>query len=112
MPDAAPASPQHAPQEPATAPAFGTFSGVVRPILLTVLGAMLYLREGWLVGDLGLVGALAVMAAAITITGTTALSLASIASNVRVKPSGAFAIIAQALGLEAGGAIGIPLYIA
>lgn len=91
---------------------FGTFSGVFRPVTLTVLGAMLYLREGWLVGEAGLLGALLVIAAAATITGTTAMALASIASNVRVRPGGAFAIIAQALGLEAGGAIGVPLYIA
>jgi amino acid transporter len=91
---------------------FGTFSGVFRPVTLTVLGAMLYLREGWLVGELGLLGALLVMAIGAAITGTTAMSLASIASNVRVRPGGAFAIISQSLGLEAGGAIGIPLYIA
>jgi len=98
---------------PAAKPArFDTFSGVFRPVALTILGAMLYLREGWVVGEAGLLGALLVIAAAYAITGTTALSLASIASNVRVKPGGAFAIIAQALGLEAGGAIGIPLFIA
>ncbi|MCB9779593.1 MAG: hypothetical protein H6742_13600 [Alphaproteobacteria bacterium] len=91
---------------------FGTFAGVVRPVSLTILGAMLYLREGWLVGQAGVVGALAIIAAALAITGTTALSLSSLASNVRVKPGGAFAIISQALGLEAGGAIGVPLYIA
>jgi len=97
---------------PTTPPGFGTFAGVTRPIALTILGAMLYLREGWLVGEQGLLGALMVIAAACAITGTTSMSLASIASNVRVKPGGAFAIIAQALGLEAGGAIGVPLYIA
>jgi len=98
---------------PAAGPArFDTFSGVFRPVALTILGAMLYLREGWVVGEAGLLGALLVIAAAYAITGTTAMSLASIASNVRVKPGGAFAIIAMALGLEAGGAIGIPLFIA
>ena len=100
---------------PAPAPPprrFGTFAGVFRPVSLTILGAMLYLREGWLVGEAGVVGALLVIGAAYAITGTTALSLASIASNVRVRPGGAFAIIAQALGLEAGAAIGLPLYIA
>lgn len=91
---------------------FGTFTGVVRPVALTILGAMLYLREGWLVGQAGVVGSLMIIALAVSITGTTALSLASLASNVRVKPGGAFAIISQALGLEAGGAIGVPLYIA
>jgi amino acid transporter len=91
---------------------FGTFAGVFRPISLTILGAMLYLREGWLVGNAGLAGALFVILLATAITGATALSLASIATNVCVRPGGAFAIVSQALGLEAGGAIGVPLYIA
>lgn len=73
---------------------------------------MLYLRLGWLVGHAGLIGAIGVILAAYIITGTTAMSVSSIASNVRVRPGGAFAIIAGALGLEAGGAIGIPLFIA
>ena len=97
---------------PASSPDFGTFAGVFRPVVLTILGAMLYLREGWLVGEAGLAGALLVIVVGASITGLTAMSLASIASNVRVRPGGAFAIIAQALGLEAGGAIGVPLYIA
>ena len=91
---------------------FGTFGGVFRPIVLTILGAMLYLREGWLVGNNGLLGALLVISAAYAITGTTALSLSSIATNVRVAKGGPFAIVSRALGLEAGGAIGVPLYVA
>ena len=95
-----------------TSARFSTFTGVFRPVFLTILGAMLYLREGWLVGNCGLLGALFVILGGLLITGTTALSVSSIASNVPVRPGGAFAIIARALGLEAGGAIGIPLYIA
>ena len=91
---------------------FGTFAGVVRPGVLTVLGALLYLREGWLVGNAGLGGALMVIFAAFAITGSTALSVASIATNLRLRAGGAFAIISTALGLEAGGAIGVPLYLA
>ena len=90
---------------------FGTWLGVYRPTLLAILGGQLFLREGWLVGNAGLVGALAVILGAFLITGTTALSLSSIATNTRVKAGGPFAIIAQALGLEAGGAIGIPLFL-
>ncbi len=102
---------------PADAPSvgpvrFGTFAGVYRPVVLTILGALLYLREGWLVGNAGLGGALLVIAAAYTITGTTALSVSSIATNLRMRAGGAFAIISAALGLEAGGAIGVPLYLA
>jgi hypothetical protein len=91
---------------------FDTFRGVTRPALLAVLGAMLYLREGWLVGNCGLGGALLIIGAAYTITGTTVLSVASVATNTRVRSGGAFAIIAQALGVEVGGAIGIPLFLA
>ncbi len=99
------------PDAPSGSARFGTWQGVYRPTLLSILGGQLFLREGWLVGNGGLVGALAVIFGAFLITGTTALSLSSIATNTRVKAGGPFAIIAQALGLEAGGAIGIPLFI-
>ncbi|MEZ4322630.1 MAG: amino acid permease [Myxococcota bacterium] len=116
MSDALPAeAPDVEAQVPAAEPSaalFGTFAGVYRPVFLTVLGALLYLREGWLVGNAGLGGAILIILAAYTITGTTALSVSSIATNLRLKAGGAFAIIAGALGLEAGGAIGVPLYIA
>jgi hypothetical protein len=91
---------------------FGTFRGVLRPTLLTLLGALLVLREGWLVGSCGLLGAVVIILAAYVITGTTALAVSSIATNVHMRAGGAFGIIAQALGLEAGGAIGIPLFTA
>ena len=91
---------------------FSTFRGVLRPTLLTLLGALLVLREGWLVGSVGLVGAIVIILAAYVITGTTCLAVSSIATNVHMRAGGAFGIIAQALGLEAGGAIGIPLYVA
>ena len=91
---------------------FGTFLGVYRPTLLTIIGVMLYLREGWLVGNAGLVGAILVILTAFLITGTTALSISSITSNIRVGSGGVFSLISQSLGLEMGGAIGIPLYLA
>lgn len=91
---------------------FGTFHGVFRPTLLTIIGVMLYLREGWLVGNAGLVGSIMVILTAFLITGTTALSISSITSNTRVASGGVFALVSQSLGLEIGGAIGIPLYLA
>ncbi len=96
----------------AAVPAFDTFAGVTRPVLLTTMGALLFLREGWLVGNSGLGGAVVIILSAYVITGTTALSVSSLSTNVRIQAGGAFAIIAQALGLEAGGAIGVPLFIA
>ena len=56
---------------------FGTFNGVFRPTILTILGVMMYLREGWVVGNAGLLGAVLVILACYLITGTTALSISS-----------------------------------
>ena len=56
----------------------GTFHGVFRPTILTIIGVMMYLREGWLVGNAGLVGAILIILTAFFITGTTALSMSSI----------------------------------
>ncbi|MCH2205310.1 MAG: amino acid permease [Lentisphaerales bacterium] len=91
---------------------FGTFHGVFRPTLLTIIGVMLYLREGWLVGNAGLFGAILVILTAYLITGMTALSISSITSNTRVGAGGVFSLVSQSLGLEMGGAIGIPLFLA
>lgn len=90
----------------------GTFNGVYRPTALTILGVMMYLREGWVVGHAGLGGAVLLILAIFVITGSTALSLSTITTNIRLGAGGAFAIISQSLGLETGGAIGIPLYLA
>lgn len=106
-----PAPPAEA-DESESKPGLGTFAGVFRPTVLTILGLMMYLREGWLVGEAGLTGAVLVILTTFLITGTTALSLSTITTNIRLGAGGAFAIISQSLGLEAGGAIGIPLYLA
>lgn len=90
----------------------GTFAGVFRPTILTILGVMMYLRLGWVVGEAGLLGAIGVIVMTFVITSTTALSLSSITTNIRLGAGGVFSIISKSLGLETGGAIGIPLYLA
>lgn len=91
---------------------FGTFAGVFTPTTLTILGVIMYIRQPWVVGNAGIVGALAILLISVAITLTTALSLSSITTNVRIGAGGAFSIISKSLGLEIGGAIGIPFYIA
>lgn len=90
---------------------YNTFEGVFKPTLLTILGAIMYLRVGWIVGNAGLLGGILVILAAVSITLATGLSLSSIASNTRLEAGGPYAMIAKALGLEVGGAIGIPLFL-
>lgn len=90
---------------------YNSFEGVFKPTLLTILGAIMYLRMGWVVGNAGLLGGILIVLTALSITFATGLSLSSIASNTRLKAGGPYAMIAKALGLEVGGAIGIPLFL-
>lgn len=87
------------------------FAGVFVPTLLTILGVILYLREGWVVGEAGLFGAWAVMGASLAISLTTAFSLAAAFSNSPPVAGGAYALISRSLGLEVGGSVGLPLYV-
>tara|TARA_R110001592_G_scaffold343829_1_gene634678 strand:+ start:323 stop:2500 length:2178 start_codon:yes stop_codon:yes gene_type:complete len=91
---------------------FGTFSGVFTPTTLTILGVIMYIRQPWVVGNAGVLGALAIVMLSVAITLATALSLSSITTNIRIGSGGAFSLISQSLGLEIGGAIGIPFYFA
>ena len=90
---------------------FGTFEGVFTPTFLSILGVIMYLRLGWVVGTVGLRNALFIIAIANLITIFTCLCVSSIATNMRIGAGGAYAIISKSLGLEIGGAIGIPLYL-
>jgi amino acid transporter len=91
---------------------FGTFGGVFVPTLLTILGVIMFLRTGWVVGNAGLGGAWLIIAVSFLITSCTGLSMSSFVTNIRVGSGGAFSMISQSLGLEVGGSIGIPLYLA
>ncbi|MEX0882680.1 MAG: Na-K-Cl cotransporter, partial [Cyclobacteriaceae bacterium] len=97
---------------PAVKTGFGTFGGVFTPSILTILGVIMYLRFGWVVGNVGLIGTLIIVTLASSITFLTALSVAAIATDQRVRSGGAYYMISRSLGIEAGGAIGIPLYLA
>lgn len=92
--------------------AFGTFKGVYLPSILTVFGVIMYLRLGWVLGNTGLLGTSVIITISSVITLITALSLASIATNMRVGVGGAYFMISRSFGIEAGAAIGVPLFFA
>lgn len=91
---------------------FGTFAGVFTPTTLTILGVIMYIRHPWVVGNAGVLGAILIILLSVTITFTTALSLSSITTNVKIGAGGAFSLISKSLGIEIGGAIGVPFYFA
>ncbi len=92
-------------------PRFGMFLGVYTPSVLTILGLIIYLRFGWVVGNLGLGLTLAMVLLASSITFITALSASAVATNMRVGAGGEYFMVSHSLGLEVGGAIGIPLFL-
>lgn len=90
---------------------FGTFLGVYTPSVLTILGLVMYLRFGWVVGNVGLPLTILIVLLASSVAAITALSASAIATNMRVGVGGEYYMIAHSLGLEFGGAIGIPLFL-
>lgn len=90
----------------------GTFAGVFTPSILTILGLILFLRLGYLVGTGGLLQTLLIIFIANTISVLTSISLAAIATNMKVRAGGDYYLISRTLGFEFGGALGLVLFIA
>ncbi len=90
----------------------GTFGGVFTPSILTILGVIMYLRMGWVVGNVGVWATLVIVTLSTAITLLTALSVAQIATDQRVRTGGAYYMISRSLGIDVGGAVGIPLFLA
>lgn len=91
---------------------FGTFGGVFTPSLLTILGVIMFLRFPAIVGNAGLWNALLILACSTAISLITGLSIASIATNMRVRGGGPYYLISRSLGVTFGGVIAVFFYVA
>jgi solute carrier family 12 (sodium/potassium/chloride transporter), member 2 len=91
---------------------FGAFNGVFVPTFLSIIGVILFLRLGYIVGSAGILPTILIIVLAVSVTLCTGLSLSSITTNIRIGSGGAYSIISKTLGLEVGGSVGIPLYLA
>ncbi len=89
---------------------FGTMP-VFLTALSTILGAILFLRFGWAVGQVGFYGVIGIIILGHVVTIPTAFAVAEIATNQRVQGGGAYYIISRSFGLNVGGAIGIALFL-
>ena len=86
-----------------TAPVFLT-------AISTILGAVMFLRFGYSVGNVGLLGTVAIIALGHMVTIPTAMAIAEIATNQKVEGGGSYFIISRSFGITIGAAIGIALY--
>ncbi len=77
----------------------------------TILGAVMFLRFGYAVGHVGLIGALGIIVIGHLVTIPTALALSEIATNRKVEGGGEYYIISRSFGIRIGSAIGISLYL-
>ena len=96
-------------EDSATGYGFGTFQGVFTPSILTIIGVVMYLRFGWMLGNVGLATSLLIVTIGSAITFLTGLSISALATNMRMKGGGAYFMLSRSLGLEAGAALGMPL---
>ncbi|MCF8246889.1 MAG: amino acid permease [Saprospiraceae bacterium] len=87
-----------------TAPVFFT-------AISTILGAVMFLRFGFSVGNVGLLGTLAIIIIGHLVTIPTAMAIAEIATNQKVEGGGEYYIISRSFGLVIGSTIGIALYL-
>ncbi len=89
---------------------FGTLP-VFMTTLSTILGAILFLRFGYAVGHVGLLGTIGIIVIGHLVTLPTAMAVAEIATNQKVEGGGVYYIISRSFGINIGAAIGVTLYL-
>lgn len=96
--------------QPGEARKFGT-APVFFTAISTILGAIMFLRFGFAVGNVGFIGTMAIVLIGHAVTIPTAMAIAEIATNQRVEGGGEYYIISRSFGLVIGSSIGIALYL-
>ncbi|KAF2793841.1 hypothetical protein K505DRAFT_361620 [Melanomma pulvis-pyrius CBS 109.77] len=89
----------------------GTFAGVFVPTTLNVLSILMFLRFGFILGQTGVIGMMAMLIGCYAINLLTTMSISAIATNGTVRGGGAYYLISRSLGPEFGGSIGIVFYL-
>ncbi|MEM6362107.1 MAG: amino acid permease [Bacteroidota bacterium] len=87
-----------------TAPVFFT-------AISTILGAVMFLRFGYAVGNVGYIGTLGIILFGHLVTIPTAMAIAEIATNSKVEGGGEYYIISRSFGINVGASIGFALYL-
>ena len=87
---------------------FGTLPVFIASIS-TILGAILFLRFGYAVGNVGFFGSIRIIILGHAVTIPTALAVAEIATNRKVEGGGDYYVISRSFGINIGARFGIKL---
>eukprot|EP00743_Colponemidia_sp_Colp-15_P000428 GILK01000489.1.p1 GENE.GILK01000489.1~~GILK01000489.1.p1 ORF type:complete len:888 (+),score=173.56 GILK01000489.1:90-2666(+) len=86
---------------------YGTFDGVFIRVCVSIFGVLMFLRMGWMVGNVGFFYSVVVVLISIYVTITTTFSASALATNGKVRGGGPYYLVSRSLGIEIGTTMGL-----